>query len=248
MELVVTAAVAFVAAGFIKGVLGFGFPVVALIFLTLTVGLFDALAIIVVPTIVTNVWQAMSGPYLRNILSRMWLYFLVAMGGILLSSLFLAEVDVNWLTGLLGVVLIVFAISRLLDVEINVPREREPVLSVGLGLVNGMLTGFTGSFMVPSVLYMQALGFNKDMLVQAMGAFFALSTMTLTVSLGRNGLITVDDAAMSTLALVPSFAGILAGRWTRARIDEAQFQTLFLVGVLTLGGYIVWRSVSALAS
>ena len=128
------------------------------------------------------------------------------------------------------------------------PRKREPVLSVGLGLVNGILTGFTGSFMVPSVLYMQALGFNKDMLVQAMGAFFALSTLTLTVSLGRNGLIGVDDATMSTLALVPSFAGIFAGRWTRARIDEAQFQTLFLVGVLTLGAFIVWRSVSTLAS
>ena len=161
MDLVATAAVAFVAAGFIKGVLGFGFPVVALIFLTLAIGLFDALAIIVVPTIVTNIWQALSGPYLRDIFSRMWLYFAVAMGGILLSSLFLAEVDVNWLTGLLGLVLITFAVSRLLDVEIRVPREREPVLSVGLGLVNGMLTGFTGSFMVPSVLYMQALGVQQ---------------------------------------------------------------------------------------
>ena len=85
MDLVAVSAVAFVAAGFIKGVLGFGFPVVALIFLTLAIGLFDALAIIVVPTIVTNIWQAMSGPHLRDIFRRMWLYFGVAMGGILLA-------------------------------------------------------------------------------------------------------------------------------------------------------------------
>ncbi len=246
MDLVAIAAVAFVAAGFIKGVLGFGFPIVALIILTLAVGLFDALAIIVVPTIVTNLWQALSGPYLRNIFSRMGVYFATAMASILLSSLFIARVDVNWLTGLLGTVLVLFAISRLLDVEISVPRQHESLLSLLLGFINGMLTGFTGSFMVPSVLYMQALGFGKDMLVQAMGVFFALSTLALTVSLGRNGLITVEDATNSTLALIPSFAGMYAGRWTRDRIDEAQFQTIFLVGVLALGAYIVWRSFAAL--
>ena len=242
MDLVATSAAAFVAAGFIKGLIGFGFPIVALTVLTLAIGFFDALAMILVPTIVTNIWQALAGPYFREIVSRMWLYFVVAMGGILLSSLFVIDVDVNWLTGLLGFVLLVFAISRLLNVEISVPREHESLWSVVLGFINGILTGFTGSFMVPSVLYMQALGFNKDMLVQAMGTFFALSTLMLTVSLGHNGLVTTQDATLSTLALVPSFAGIYAGRWTRTRIDESRFQTVFLVAMIMLGTYIVWRS------
>lgn len=248
MDLIPTATLAFLLAGFIKGVVGFGFPIVALIVLTLAIGLFDALAIIVVPTIVTNLWQAKSGPHLKAIFERMWIYFLFAMGGILLASLFLVRVDVNLLTGLLGVVLFVFAVLNLFNVHITVPREREPVLSVLLGTVNGFVTGFTGSFMVPSVLYMQALGFGKDMLVQAMGAFFALSTLTLTVSLGRNDLITVEDAAMSTIALVPAFAGISAGRWARARIDENQFQEVFLGGVLALGAFIAWRSFATLTN
>lgn len=246
MELIPTAALAFLLAGFIKGVVGFGFPVVALIVLTLAIGLFDALAIIVVPTIVTNIWQAFSGPHLKAIFARMWIYLAFAMGGILLASLYLSRVDVNLLTGLLGVVLFVFAVSRLMKIHLAVPPKREPVLSIVLGTVNGFLTGFTGSVMVPSVLYMQALGFGKDMLVQAMGIFFALSTIMLTVSLGRNGLITVNDAAMSSVALIPAFAGIYAGRWTRDRIDEDQFQKIFLGGVLALGAYIAWRSFAAL--
>lgn len=248
MDLIPTATLAFLLAGFIKGVVGFGFPIVALIVLTLAIGLFDALAIIVVPTIVTNLWQAKSGPHLKAILERMWIYFLCAMGGILLASFFLARVDVNLLTGLLGTVLFVFAVSSLFNVHMTVSREHEPALSVVLGTINGFLTGFTGSFMVPSVLYMRALGFGKDMLVQAMGVFFALSTLTLTVSLGRNDLITLEDAAMSTIALVPAFAGIFAGRWTRSRIDEDQFQKIFLGGVLALGAFIAWRSFSALVN
>jgi uncharacterized membrane protein YfcA len=245
MDLVFPATAAFILAGLVKGVLGFGFPIIALILLTLYIGLLDALAIIVVPTLLTNAWQALSGPHLRAILARMWLYFLCAMIGIFVASWFITQVNVNMLTGLLGAVLFFFAISRLLDVHIDVPRNREPLLSVVLGSVNGLLTGFTGSFMVPSVLYMQALGFGKDMLVQAMGVFFGLSTAMLMISLGRNQLITAADATASTVMLLPSFLGIYAGRFMRDRIDEATFQRIFLIGVLLLGAYIVYRSILA---
>jgi len=176
----------------------------------------------------------------------MWLYFSVAMLGILVSSQYLALVNVNWLTALLGIILFIFSLSRLLDIHLTVREESEPILSVVLGSANGLLTGLTGTFMVPSVLYMQALGFGKDMLVQAMGAFFALSTLMLIISLGRNGLISIEEATMSTLALLPSFAGIYAGRWTREQINEDQFQRLFLIAVLLLGAYLAWRSVNTL--
>ena len=242
MDIVLPAIVAFVFAGFIKGVLGFGFPIIALILLTLYIGLLDALAIIVVPTLVTNIWQALAGTHLRVIFSRMWLYFACAMAGIFVASGFITDVDVNLLTGLLGAVLFFFAVSRLLDIHITVAARHEAPLSVVLGSINGVLTGFTGSFMVPSVLYMQALGFGKDMLVQAMGVFFGLSTAMLMVSLGRNELITVSEAAASSVMLIPSFAGIYLGRAMRDRIDEATFQRVFLVGVLVLGAYIVYRA------
>ena len=242
MDILLPATVAFVLAGLVKGVLGFGFPIIALILLTLYVGLLDALAIIVVPTLVTNIWQAMSGPHLCAIMKRMWLYFACAMAGIFAASFFIADVDVNLLTGLLGGVLFFFAVSRLLNLHIRVPQRREPLLSVTLGSLNGVLTGFTGSFMVPSVLYMQALGFGKDMLVQAMGVFFGLSTAMLMVSLGRNDLIGPGEALESSVMLIPSFAGIFAGRWLRDKIDETTFQRVFLVGVLLLGAYIVYRA------
>jgi len=246
VDIVVTGTIAFLLAGFVKGVLGFGFPIIALIVLTLTIGLLDALAIIVVPTLATNIWQALSGPYLPAVLKRMWLYFLVAAIGVLLTSQYLTSVNVNWLTALLGAVLFFFALSRLFDFHITVPRDKEPILSVVLGAFNGALTGLTGSFMVPSVLYMQSLGFPKDMLVQAMGFFFAVSTLMLAISLGSNDLIDAGQARLSVLALIPSFIGVYVGRWTRDQVNEESFQKIFLFAVLTLGGYLVWRSGSAL--
>ena len=89
MDTALIAFVAFIVAGFVKGVLGFGFPVIALVVLTLAIGLFDALAIIVIPTLATNLLQALSGTHLREIFRRMGLYFLTAMTCILIASFIL---------------------------------------------------------------------------------------------------------------------------------------------------------------
>jgi uncharacterized membrane protein YfcA len=246
MEALGIAATAFITAGIIKGVVGFGFPIIALIILTLSIGLLDALAIVVIPTLVTNLWQATSGGHLQTIIRRMWRYFLVAVMFIWITSDYLKVANIDWLTALLGTVLFFFALSRLLDFSITVQPRHEALLAVPLGAVNGILTGLTGSFMVPSVLYMQAIGFRGDLLVQAMGVFFSISVFTLAMSLGKNDLISAGHAQLSTLALVPSFVGMVIGRWVRRQIDEVQFQQVFLVAVLLLGGYIVFRSVRAL--
>jgi hypothetical protein len=243
MDILAIAAVAFTLAGFVKGVVGFGFPVITLIILTLTIGLLDALAIIVIPTIVTNVWQGLSGPYLKVIARRMGLYILVSATFIWLTSAYLTVVDIRWPTAMLGGVLFIFALSRLLNVRLSVSPRWERPLSVPLGAINGMLTGMTGSFMVPSVLFMQAMGFQRDMLVQAMGVFFAISTMMLALSLGRNDLISMEHLQLSLFALVPSIFGLYIGRWIRLRINEERFQQIFLVSVLLLGGYISYRAV-----
>ena len=61
MEFAIFAGGIFFLAGLIKGIVGFGFPLIALVLLTLSIGLLDALALIVIPTFVTNLWQGLSG-------------------------------------------------------------------------------------------------------------------------------------------------------------------------------------------
>src|SRR5690606_13714915 len=66
----------FVLAGLVKGVIGFGLPTVAVALLTLTIGLKDAMALMLVPSLVTNLWQALAGGRLWTILRRFWALFL----------------------------------------------------------------------------------------------------------------------------------------------------------------------------
>src|SRR5712691_11800962 len=63
-------AAAFLLAGFIKGVIGLGLPTVSMGLLAAAMQ--PSRAIVIVPAIVTNIWQTFGGPYLRDIIRRLW--------------------------------------------------------------------------------------------------------------------------------------------------------------------------------
>src|SRR5436190_907184 len=83
--LVLIAAV-FALAGFIKGVIGLGLPTVSMGLLAVAMPPGQALAIVIVPAIVTNIWQTFVGPYLRDIVRRLWPLMLGTIVGIWLDA------------------------------------------------------------------------------------------------------------------------------------------------------------------
>ena len=65
-------AAVFLLAGFVKGVIGLGLPTVSMGLLAVTMPPSQALAIVIVPAVITNIWQTFVGPYLRDIIRRLW--------------------------------------------------------------------------------------------------------------------------------------------------------------------------------
>src|SRR6202012_5565553 len=95
-------AAAFLAAGFVKGALGLGLPTVSMGLLAVTMPPAQALAIVIVPAIVTNIWQTFVGPYLRDILRRLWPLLIGTVIGIRLNSGMLAGPYARYGTVVLG--------------------------------------------------------------------------------------------------------------------------------------------------
>ena len=54
-------ALTFLLAGLVKGVIGLGLPTISLALLTAALGLPQAMALLLVPSFVTNLWQAVAG-------------------------------------------------------------------------------------------------------------------------------------------------------------------------------------------
>ena len=199
----------FLLAGFVKGIVGLGLPTISLALLTALLDLPTAMALLVVPSFCTNVWQAVIGGHLGMLWRRLWPLLLAVMllvwVGVALSDHF----ETVLLTRVLGAILLLYAALSLYAVPVIMPLAIEPWLAPICGALNGVLTGLTGSLFMPGVIYLQAMGLSRDQLVQAMGLLFALSTAALGISLQDAGRIDPGLWQISALALVLSGCSIV---------------------------------------
>ncbi|MGI9385742.1 MAG: sulfite exporter TauE/SafE family protein [Methyloligellaceae bacterium] len=240
-QMMIIVAGVFIIAGMVKGVAGLGLPTVSLALLTVALGLKEAMALMLIPSLATNIWQGLAGGALTEILRRLWSLFLFGCIAIWIGTGLLATADTGALTALLGVLLCIYSAISLVTPQAPPPGRWEPVLSPAAGAATGLLCGLTGSFVVPGVLYLQALGLPRDVLVQAMGVAFTISTAALAVALGGHGLLPVELGVVSAAALAPAAAGMVLGQWIRHRIPEQQFRKVFFCALLALGAYLALR-------
>lgn len=234
----------FLLAGTVKGVIGLGLPTVSLALLTAALGLQPAMALMLAPSFATNLWQAVTGGHGRAIVARLWLFLAAATVTIWIGAAVSAPVDVALLSALLGGVLVMYAAIGLGRTNLTLPPGTERWAGPLAGCINGILTGMTGSFVVPGVPYLQALGLPRDMLIQAMGMLFTLSTAALALALAGRGLLGTDLVWLSIAAIPPALTGMVLGRWLRVRLAEATFRKAFFAALLILGLYIIAHSLS----
>jgi len=225
----------FLLAGLVKGVIGMGLPTVAMGLLALALPPAEAAAILVVPSLVTNVWQLLSGPRFVALARRLW----PMMAAVLLGTVAGAGVLAGNVAGLakigLGIALAVYAVVGLAGIRLSVAARHETWLGPLVGAITGLVTGATGVFVIPAVPYLQAIGLERDALIQALGLSFTVSTVALAIGLLRVDAWQMDAVWISLLALVPALVGMQAGQWLRQRIAAATFRRVFFAGLLLLG-------------
>jgi uncharacterized membrane protein YfcA len=231
-------AAAFLLAGFIKGVIGLGLPTVAMGLLAVTMQPSHALAIVIVPAIVTNIWQTFVGPYLRDIIRRLWPLMVGTVVGIRLNAGMLTGPYARYGTIVLGILLVIYAIIGLSKVSFTVARSHEKWIGGVVGVMTGMVSAATGVQVIPSMPFMQAIGMEKDELVQALGVFFTVATLALAVNLTASGLFSAATALPGAVALVASFAGMFIGQAVRSRMHPDVFRRWFLIAMILLGLYL----------
>lgn len=235
----------FLLAGLVKGVIGMGIPTVSLALLTAMLGLPQAMALLLVPAIVTNLWQGFAGGASAVLLKRLWPFLTIVIVTVWIGALALTRVSFDWLSLLLGSSLIAYALANLSGFRLSLSSRNERVSGLGIGAINGLLTGMTGSS-IPGVIYLQAIGLPREMLVQAMGILFSLSTVALALAMGGNGFLTVEIGALSAAALIPALIGMFVGSNIRQRLSEKMFRTVFFLGLLLMGLTIIAQSVSGM--
>ena len=238
------AGIAFVVAGFVKGVLGQGLPTVAIGLLSLIMSPGEAAALVVIPALLTNIWQGWFGPSLMPLIRRLWPTLLASFVGTFVATALglglLTPEAATLARKALGGALILYGLLGISRIELRVPSRTEPWLGPTMGAANGAVATATGVFMFPVIPYIQSLGFERDDLVQAQGISFTVSTFALTIVLLGSGTLNATNAAGSMVAMVVTFVGMFIGQYVRQFIHPAVFRFLFFTGMLVLGVHLAF--------
>ena len=242
-SLLIFIAAAFLLAGFIKGVIGLGLPTVSMGLLAVTMPPSQALAIVIVPAIVTNIWQTFVGPYLRNIIIRLWPLMVGTAFGIWLNGDMLTGPYARYGTIILGILLAIYATISLRKFTFHVAPSNEKWVGGIVGVITGAISAATGVQVVPSMPFMQSIGMERDELVQALGVYFTVATLALAFNLTSAGLFNAATALPGVIALVASFVGMFIGQAVRTRMEPDTFRRWFLISMIFLGIYLVGSAI-----
>lgn len=234
-------AVVFLLAGLVKGMIGLGLPAVSMGLLTMMISPFQAASLLIVPSMVTNIWQLFAEGQVLRVLQRFWSLLL----GIIIGSIWsifprLGQSDFNN-EALLGGMLLLYGLYGLAAKQIPNLSRYAAVLSPLMGYLGGALTVATGVVVIPVVPYLQSLHLQRDDLVQSLGMAFTVSTACLAIFLQQNPVDHLPiDYAWSVMALVPALLGMWLGTRIRYRIAEQKFRKVFFLGLMMLGGYMLF--------
>jgi len=228
----------FVLAGFVKGMIGMGLPTVAVGLLGLMMTPSQAAAILIVPSLITNVWQALAGGHLRAVAGRLWPMLIGICIGTWAGALWMPSANSGEATTWLGVALAVYAIFGLCNLHPKTARRHEGWVGVLAGAATGAISVSTAVFAIPGVPYVQSLGLDRDELVQSLGLFFTVATVALAVVLSHAGAINGGVAVPTLAALAGVLAGMVAGQKVRGLVSPKTFRLCFFIGLLLLGAHL----------
>lgn len=234
-------AAVFLLAGGVKGVLGLGLPTVGMGLLSIVMTPAQAAGILVIPALVTNMWQVASGPALLSLLRRFALMIVTTVIGTFTTVEFLAASSGPTASGALGAVLAAYGIYGLAGPRLQIRPRGERWLSPLVGLGTGMLNGATGVFVIPTAPYLTFLGLDKEELVQIVGINAFVCPLALAAALMLHGQLRIEVAGSWVVALVFSLAGMYVGQIVRQRTAEQVFRRAFFIGLLALGTYMCLR-------
>ncbi|QIC61216.1 sulfite exporter TauE/SafE family protein [Acinetobacter schindleri] len=230
----------FTLAGLIKGTIGLGLPAVSMGLLTIFMSPFQAATLLIIPSMLTNFWQLFAEGHVLQLIRRFWLLLL----GIIVGSVWSVFPPLGHSEfhseALLGGMLAVYGLYGLFAKKMPDLSRHESWLSPIMGYLGGALTVATGVVVIPVVPYLQTLHLKRDDLVQALGLAFTTSTLCLAIFLHQNPVEDIPiDYAMSAIALVPALIGMWLGKKIRYRIPEQKFRTVFFIGLIALGSYMM---------
>ena len=241
-EIVIIGFAAFLLAGTIKGTVGIGLPTLSISVMAQFVDPRVAIAMLLIPALVTNSWQIYRGGAVRRSVQLLWPFALAMIITMYLSAQLAPLVSQQLLTGGIGVMVVLWTATSLMKKPIGIPDALDRPFQVLAGLVSGAIGGLTAIWSPPMVMYLLARNNDKEDFVRFTGFLILCGSVPLVLGYISNGLLTVQLALVSGLMVVPTLLGFSVGERLRRRLNGDQFQKVVLCIFCLMGLNLIRRA------
>ncbi|AEF88796.1 protein of unknown function DUF81 [Delftia sp. Cs1-4] len=232
---------ALLAGGVVKGALGVGLPLLAVPLLSLGMAPHLAIALLSVPVLASNLWQALENGRLVSGLQRF--------GG-LMAAQFLATVltvrmtlslSAAQLSTLLAAAVLLTVALMVWKPALRISAARERMVGVCVGLLSGLLGGVSSLTGPIVITYLVALQLRRDEFVGSISLIYLAGALPLYGAMLLFGRLGTVEILGSLVALVPVSAGLLAGKALRQRVDDAHFRRMLQAFLVVLALLLLFK-------
>ncbi len=236
------AAAVMFAACFVKGVIGFAMPMIAISALGSFMPPQLALAAIIVPILATNVSQSLRQGWREawGSVRRFRLMILALILGIGATAQLVLAIPQALFFAVLGVPITLWAAAQLAGWRLRLPAEPRGPVEAGVGAVAGVLGGLSGIWGPPILIYLVSIGSAKAETLRVQGVTFLIGGIALFVAHLRSGILDAATLPFSAVLAVPALLGLAAGYAVQDRLDHERFRRWTLI-VLALTGLNLLR-------
>lgn len=230
--------------GFVKGAVGFALPLIMMSGLSTILPPEVALAALLLPAALTNMWQAFRqglGAAASSVRGH-WRFMAIGLVIMAISAQMVLAVPQWVFFGIIGVPVAVYSALQLAGVSIRVPAHRRGLATVLFGGLAGVLGGFSAVFGPPTIAYLISLDAEKAEQVRVQGMMYFLGNVILFGAHLRSGVLNADTIPFSALMLIPAFLGMWIGFQVQDRLHRDQFLKVTLFVLLIAGLNLVRRA------
>ena len=235
-------------AGLVKGVVGFAMPMVLISALGSMVSPEVALAGLIVPTLVTNLWQALrqGAAAAWAAIRRFRLFLLVGFGVLMASAQLVPYLPKPLMSLMIGVPVTLYAAVELSGRAVRLPGGAGRRGEATMGAIAGFFAGFSGVWGPPTVAMLTARGTEKAEQMRVQGVIYGLGSLGLLWAHVVSGVLNPVTLPLSVALVPPGLLGLWIGFRIQDRIDQTLFRKLTLWVLLIAGLNLVRRGVLAI--
>lgn len=235
-------AAAFVLGGLIKGLTGFGLPLVTIPVLSFLFPVSTAFLLTIFPMVLSNAYLLFRNEHTWPTLRRFSPLMIPMVFTLIFSTPLLVALDETILMASLGVVVTAFSLFNLSGLKLQINPLHERWISPVIGIIAGLVGGLTTLSGLPVLIYLVTLNLPINVFVTAVAIHFMVGGLVILIMLATFEVFTQPIAVLSTFTLIPLFLGLFVGQYLRSKVSQQFFRMAILIIFTAIGISLIIRN------